>query len=137
MFDIISISLFCGILANSLVSAEDCKASLGGSDTWHFYVYCEHGCCGTYYNQECCANYTGLIVGCVIAAVLFFGGIILVVCLCHHCNKKKTVGVVMAQPANNVNMVSNQVSYQQPGYQQPGPYQQPAPMGSPAYPPKY
>ncbi|XP_069140066.1 uncharacterized protein [Argopecten irradians] len=93
------ITIRSAVQTNGAIAAEECKQSFGGSSTWHYYIYCEHDCCGTYYDQECCADFTGLIVGCVIGAVLFFGGIIFLVCLCHHCNKKKTVGVIMTQPA--------------------------------------
>ncbi|XP_033757722.1 uncharacterized protein LOC117340063 [Pecten maximus] len=136
MLDVIFIVYILGMLAGG-EAAEVCTAQLYSSVWYRYYIYCQHGCCGSYYDRECCASYTGLIIGAVIGVICFIGSIVLFVCLCYHCNKKKS-GVVVApyqnQPGGNVAVVNSYggqqatYPYQQQGfYQQPNPH---APVGA-------
>ncbi|XP_033757265.1 cysteine and tyrosine-rich protein 1-like [Pecten maximus] len=127
MADLIFMLPIFGILTDCAVAGEVCSGNVYYSVWYKYTVYCEHGCCGTYYDRECCGSLVGLIIGAVIGGICFIGGIIFLICLCHHCNKKQKVGGMVIsqnqpQPGGNMAIVN---STNQPGVQPPGAYQHP------------
>ncbi|XP_062609109.1 uncharacterized protein LOC134270876 [Saccostrea cucullata] len=52
-------------------------------------IYCEHGCCGYAYEQYCCADNIGLIVGCSFGGLVFLGVLSGVIFCCIQKSKRK------------------------------------------------
>jgi len=106
------------------------------SDTF----YCEHNCCGDYYDKHCClSSEAGMIVGIVIGSLVFVGLVVSGIVCCFCClrkNRGRQGQVVTGQQAASVQMTTVQSPYmQQPYMQQQQPYMpQPGPYPTGAYP---
>ncbi|XP_048743634.1 uncharacterized protein LOC125657040 [Ostrea edulis] len=79
-------------IVSEVASWEVCRNdySLSATST---YLYCEHGCCGYTYEQYCCADNIGLIVGCAFGGLVFLGVVAAVVFCCIQKNKQKRTAI--------------------------------------------
>ncbi|XP_061179093.1 uncharacterized protein LOC133187707 [Saccostrea echinata] len=81
-------------ISSEVASWEICRNDdQSRPNSFRGYLYCEHGCCGYAYEQYCCADNIGLIVGCSFGGLVFLGVVSGVIFCCIQKNKQKRTSI--------------------------------------------